>query len=202
MKRINFLILAALVAFGFSVTGCDDEEDNPAEDAGTDIIEDTDTGPVEPLADQCNNDDDAPVYLEVQGELSSIAQSCAIGSCNALAPDADPDEVSTCVADCVGEEAGISSGCASCTGEVVLCVAQNCLSAGCATSPDSAECLACRDENGCDDNVDNCVGDLSEWEEPALPGEGEACTVEEGCAEGFTCDTEQDPAVCVEAQPV
>lgn len=194
MKRINFLILAALVAFGFSVTGCDDDEDNPAEDTGTDTDPDTDTGTTEPLADQCNNDDDAPVYLESRDEITDAASSCAVG-CNAFTDPADV--VGECTAECLSEQFAISTGCASCPAEVVVCVIQNNCTAPCLDDAGGEECLSCRDENGCDDNVDNCVGDLSEWEEPALPGDGEACSADPGCAEGFICNTEQDPAICV-----
>ena len=176
MKRILFLKLAALLAAGSFVAGCSDDEDDNGND--TDVTEDTaDTTEPEPTElEICTAEleiptpaeglceDEAELYAAVASQVAGVAQSCAIGSCDALNPEADPDEVGRCVSCCVGAELEISPACASCAGAVVVCVVQNCLSA-CGADANSEGCLECRAENECDAAVEACIGDLSGEEE-------------------------------------
>lgn len=71
---------------------------------------------------------------------------------------------STCLQE---DPPALSPDCADCFGNVTQCVFDNCvggsLDGPCAppNAPDSAGCLTCRDESGCDAAQDLCTGDLA-----------------------------------------
>jgi hypothetical protein len=87
-----------------------------------------DAGPT----DQCTNTADRPIT-----EMSSTPSTVA--SCGSSSFGGEP-----ALMNCITSMTGLSAGCAGCYDGEVHCVIAHCLSAGCATAPNGASCVACR----------------------------------------------------------
>ena len=94
--------------------------------------------------DACTNEED-------------LALVCDPGFMEEVEACADPAGI--LVAPCLVENTGVSADCASCYGEAVRCIVENCFHV-CPTAPDSQECEDCYVENGCIALLDECTGDL------------------------------------------
>ncbi len=103
-------------------------------------------------ASYCTNPADLPLVTspDLDGgqagaqTVTSIAQDCGIGCIG----DADSRQ---CSIDCIVMDSDVSSPCAGCYGDVVICSIENCLGA-CGAGPNSAACAECQE--------DNCLGDF------------------------------------------
>jgi hypothetical protein len=87
-----------------------------------------------------------------------LAVVCDPGFADGVETCTDPS--ACCVAECLVEETGVSAGCATCYGEALRCILDNC-AAVCDAALDSQACKECGAENGCDTLLVNCTGDLA-----------------------------------------
>jgi hypothetical protein len=88
-----------------------------------------------------------------------LAVVCDPGFADEVETCTDPS--ACCVAECLVEETGVSAGCATCYGESLRCIFDNC-AAVCDAALDSERCKeGCGAENGCDTLLVNCTGDLA-----------------------------------------
>ena len=148
MVRNLMMILG--VSFAVAAFGCSDD---PGGTGGT-------GGNVDPCIasgmDACLNENDLPLLCDslFNAEVQ-ICATAAVGDCV---------ETSRCVQD----STGASKDCADCYGETTACTLEHCIAppAFCATTPFSAECVACREEF-CVPAFDACRGDFAP-ECPAL----------------------------------
>jgi hypothetical protein len=62
-----------------------------------------------------------------------------------------------CLTDCISDDTGLSEACSACFAEGTLCIYSNCLSQ-CLSDPESAACLECREESGCNEAFEACSG--------------------------------------------
>lgn len=154
MPRLTFLW--SLVALAVAACGTPASDDSP--DAGQQQV---DAGP--PPEDQCQNDDDlgwltSNVDAGMTGrELArEAAGDCGLACLSDKAPDA-------CAVRCMTNAKGVqlSSDCARCYGDIVLCTIDKCL-ARCIDDPQADDCKACQDEKGCQGTFDTCTGPLED----------------------------------------
>ena len=160
MLKNNLLRLSMVLALGAFATACGDDDPAPETetDTGADTpTEDTPMGdtpmgdtPMEDVPEgdtpegdaseggACTNEADMAILADEAVDVTGEAQTCGLGCLG----DDDPG---ACSAACVAEATGISSDCAGCYGDTVLCSADNCL-AECAMDPASEECGACQEE--------------------------------------------------------
>jgi len=83
------------------------------------------------------------------GGLETILQNCAASCIGA-------GDFEQCVSDCMTDQTGLSPACADCFGALAGCIVAFCFSE-CAI-PDSPECIACMEANGCTAAFDACSG--------------------------------------------
>lgn len=141
----------------------------------------------------CANDDDAYDYLLAEPELFVQTFSFA-SNCGALSgEETEEGAIASCTASRLGREEEISVPCASCPTALLLCALDQCFNE-CLSGLEAPSCVSCRDEMGCNEGFDSCVGDLSEWDKPHL---GEACDPDEGCFRGSNCDGTIEQPICV-----
>ena len=128
-----------------------------------------DDGGQPPLEDQCVNDADqaaldalATEELSAAAVLGMIAADCPTSACigeigNVLSDgsEAARNALGDCIASCMTEQTGLSTGCTGCYGSIAACSTGCCL-VPCAADPGSAECANCALENCIDVNA--CTG--------------------------------------------
>jgi hypothetical protein len=112
-------------------------------------------------ADQCQNEADlawltAMATPEQTGRQLARAEAsnCGLACLNDACPD-------LCAIRCMTEVKGVqlSSGCAGCYGEIVLCTIGKCLPK-CINDAQSEGCKACQEEKGCNEPFYACTGPL------------------------------------------
>lgn len=176
MRRIQFLLVGALVATSFAA--CKDDETDPKppveidctkpENANHkdcvvtgDTCEDTFTPPEGDAAkDLCTSDADKAAYAAAKDTLADTAQTQGIG-CGGLTIEtaADLNDVLICTSCAVSDKADITPGCASCITDVVACALQNCVGrSGDGPSCPGDTCDACLEEFDCEADLDTCTG--------------------------------------------
>ena len=110
----------------------------------------------EPPVDQCVNDADQGIFDDLGGgAIGDIAADCPLSSCGGqigaiLGGDTSEGAVSAlsdCVAECVSDETGLSTECASCYGLITACAVGTCLEPCLPPNSDSPECAQCSLEN-------------------------------------------------------
>ncbi len=97
----------------------------------------------------CLSNSDAEIVLS--GQTEGVAEECAFGCFEG------GEDLSDCTTGCVAAETGLSRQCSSCYGLTVECVFTNCIGE-CIEDPNSAVCLECQADAGCDDQFVNCSG--------------------------------------------
>lgn len=120
----------------------------------------------------------------IQSELAGIAKDRATGECGALAYIATPpteteyEELMRCLSVEIAatENVEIDADCSYCVAKEVGCVVAYC-AAKCASDAEAPDCMACRDENNCEEGVDECRGLRSAEDCEALP-EDASCPVD------------------------
>jgi hypothetical protein len=65
-------------------------------------------------------------------------------------------DISGCTSECVEDQAGLSSDCSDCFGELTACTTDNCL-AQCLEDSAAPECIECQEEF-CADDFESCSG--------------------------------------------
>lgn len=172
MRRIQFLLLGALVATSFA--GCKDDEGDPkptpvdcskpenADHKDCKVEEkeckDTLTIPAEGAKDLCANEADRAAYAAAKAEITGEASKAAI-ACDGMEAETDAEitAVGICTSCALAEQFKLSPECASCVGRTVACVVAHC-ALDCAGDAESTECLDCRETNKCDEGADECTG--------------------------------------------
>jgi hypothetical protein len=165
MKRL-IPALMLLTAFGWTVAGCGDDDDDGGNTGGKG---NTAGQPGEPdpvggetsssggapsvnlgctpsEATTCQNDTDCPFVLD--GTARTTAQTCGKGCLGGE---------ETCARDCILEDLEMTSECASCYADFVNCTIANCVSA-CLADPDSDGCHTCQEDKGCRPDFNSCSG--------------------------------------------
>ena len=85
------------------------------------------------------------------------AEAFEVISCFPICDQPTIDALATCVATCTQDATGLSSECVACTGDTVACGAAFC-TAECVADTNAPVCIACRCDNGCTPNFDDCSG--------------------------------------------
>jgi hypothetical protein len=113
-------------------------------------------------ADQAALDALATEELSAAAVLGMIAADCPTSACvgeigNVLSDgsEAARNALGDCIASCMTEQTGLSTGCTGCYGSIAACSTGCCL-VPCAADPGSAECANCALENCIDVNA--CTG--------------------------------------------
>lgn len=106
---------------------------------------------VEPDADlvegeACTNDEDTAALDAAAETLADTIGECAFMCLGGGAP---------CAADCMETEVGVTTGCASCFGQIIACTIMNC--AGQCFDATSPACAECREAN-CNPAFVACAG--------------------------------------------
>lgn len=123
------------------------------------------SGPIEAPVDQCLGPEDQAV-LEAIGGLGPIGQlaaQCPTTSCGMELTDvltsggSDTARIALgdCIALCISDQSGLSTGCTGCYGSIAACSTSYCL-LPCAADPGSSECAQCALDN-CP-SLDECTG--------------------------------------------
>ncbi len=136
----------------------DVEPDTIAPDVAPDTIADTtspdtaadtavaETTPDTTSAGACDNTADNTTLASVQATLEAKIQTCAF---ECLGQGAG------CATTCIQRETALSSGCATCFGEVIACTISNCALQ--CLDASSAGCTTCRDDK-CTPAFETCAG--------------------------------------------
>ena len=102
----------------------------------------------------CLSDMDKLALCNVADTIDETMQTCAQSTCIANALDSAPGGAfSQCAAGCVQEQAGFSTDCSACFGDISACTLANCI--GSIANPDALN--ACIAEN-CDEAFAACAG--------------------------------------------
>lgn len=162
----------------------DETGSNPADvvqsetgvDAGPDAVVD-DAGDVEPEVvqptGQCLGPFDGPARAEGAAELVHVTSIEAVGSCAR-----DGLDLVECATVLVGDEMGVTPGCATCAAELAACAADECYET-CEGDPAGPECGWCYRESGCQEAYAQCSG-LEPWEWEPVCGAAETWGGEHG----------------------
>jgi hypothetical protein len=144
--QLGFLVAALL-----SVTACGETSSGEGT-GGT-----GGTGDQHPV-DQCVSDADQAIYDDLGAEaVGDVAAGCANPAAGCGGPlgailGGDTSEsakmaLGDCIAQCVSDETGLSTGCTSCYGMITACSIGSCLQPCLPPNSGSAECAACSTEN-------------------------------------------------------
>jgi hypothetical protein len=135
-----------------SVGDTDRGDTDPAGD--TDVVDDTDTDAAgdtdapPPPTDRCANEADLAALAAAADTLPQTVEDCTVG-CLGHRP------IGACVTRCLVDEAALSGACASCFGEEVGCVVNQCLRE--CVDPASQDCADCRTAK-CEPRFETCSG--------------------------------------------
>ncbi|MFO0750119.1 MAG: hypothetical protein U1F43_31275 [Myxococcota bacterium] len=123
---------------------------------------DTSTEDTAAPTNMCTNTADLGIIQSTTGQANdpaNVAQSCGLACLGS--GDGSDAAVRTCASDCVSNGkgtitgTGLSSGCAGCYADVVICAKNNCL-AVCLDGGD--DCAQCRETAGCNAAFYTCSG--------------------------------------------
>ena len=109
-------------------------------------------------ANACRNDADCAIIDS--GLVRDMARSCGLSSRSVADCDARAEFNKTCVIQETSTKIaapGLSTECASCYAEIVLCSLHFCLSE-CAANADAPECVTCQLASGCRIPFEQCSG--------------------------------------------
>jgi len=123
--------------------------DVEADTTSPDVAPDTttpDTTPDTTSAGACDNTADNTTLAGVQATLETKIETCAFECLG---------QGAACSTTCIQRETSLSSGCATCFGEVIACTITNCALQ--CLNASSAGCTTCRDTN-CTPAFETCAG--------------------------------------------
>lgn len=112
----------------------------------------------QPPVDQCVNDEDQAIFDELgAGAVGAVAAGCGtppstpcggqLGT--VIGGDRSPAAVtalSDCIAQCISDDTGLSTGCTNCYGLITTCAIGTCFDE-CGSDPGSTECAQCSTDN-------------------------------------------------------
>jgi len=102
------------------------------------------------------NDADQAIYDDLgAGAIGEVAADCPLSACGGeigtvIGGNASPDAIqalSDCIAQCISDETGLSTGCTSCYGLITSCAVGVCLEPCAPPNSGSAECAECSTTN-------------------------------------------------------
>jgi hypothetical protein len=117
----------------------DDAATTEADDDAATTEADDDAATTEGGEGACINQDDQAIIDDPETDVTAVATEYAYACLTS-------DDIGACTAEGVTTDTGLSTDCALCYAEQVVCAAENCL-ADCISDSEAQGCVDCRNEN-------------------------------------------------------